>query len=487
MNIYDEGVALVGAEHVRQGNIPYQDFWTMYAPGQFYLLAGWLEVFPDSVLSSRVMSILILFAYAFLTYRLSTKSNSNNISILVFILAVVWLNAFAGYGRALSTAMMLSLLTLLTFLKFLDDPKIKYLLFCGLLVGLTGIFRHDIGAYLFVSIGLTLLLSKQEIKKGKSIVFLFLSTLITALVLLAYFLINIPLDTLYEMLIETPGTIFKEYRSLPYPIPFIGHDFSGVEPSVQRRMLIIWDSLVFYIPLIIYIYSIIKQFKERNALRLLLTIFGLALYNQTTVRADIEHLLPTFIVSIILASTYVDKTKLKKFGKIVIFVVFVGLVSVPMLRTIKNIASAEKIVHDKNGLSNRLNWIFFDKDHRQNYFFINRINQIPKIKGNFWIGCMQHDKIYINDVSLYYILDIELVTKYTEMHPGVVTTEKVQKEIIEELKANDVNTIILCKIDEVKEPNKSSQSSGITLLDDYIKSNFVLHADLEKYQVFIKK
>ena len=289
------------------------------------------------------------------------------------------------------------------------------------------------------------------------------------------------------MVVFCTGGFARTTSAVPYPIPFIGHDFSGVEPSVQRRMLIIWDSLVFYIPLIIYIYSIIKQFKERNALRLLLTIFGLALYNQTTVRADIEHLLPTFIVSIILASTYVDKTKLKKFGKIVIFVVFVGLVSVPMLRTIKNIASAEKIVHDKNGLSNRLNWIFFDKDHRQNYFFINRINQIPKIKGNFWIGCMQHDKIYINDVSLYYILDIELVTKYTEMHPGVVTTEKVQKEIIEELKANDVNTIILCKIDEVKEPNKSSQSSGITLLDDYIKSNFVLHADLEKYQVIIKK
>jgi hypothetical protein len=487
LNIYDEGVALVGAEHVRQGHLPYQDFWTMYAPGQYYLLAGWLEVFPDSVLSGRVMSILILFAYTFLAYRLSTKSSSDSISIMVLIVAVVWLNAFAGYGRALSTAMMLSLLTILTFLKFLDQKKIKYLLFCGLLVGLTGIFRHDIGAYLFISIGLTIFLTKGDLKKGKSFFFLLLSTFITAFILLAYFLINIPIETLYEMLIETPSTIFKEYRSLPYPIPFIGHDFSGVEPSVQRRMLIIWDSIVFYIPLIIYIYSIIKQFKDRNALRLLLTIFGLALYNQTTVRADIEHLLPTFIVSIILAGTYLNKTKLKTFGRVAILVVVIGLITVPMLRTVKNLTSATKPVSNTAGMSERLNGVFFDDENFEYYILMVHLNKHYATKGKFWIGCLQHDKIYVNNVALYYIMNIDLVTKYTEMHPGVATTEKVQKEIIEEIESNDINTIILYKNDDIIEPNKSSESSGVTLLDDHIRVNYKIIIDLDKYRVLVKE
>lgn len=36
---YDEGIILVASLLVRQGYIPYSDFWTMYSPGSFYLNA----------------------------------------------------------------------------------------------------------------------------------------------------------------------------------------------------------------------------------------------------------------------------------------------------------------------------------------------------------------------------------------------------------------------------------------------------------------
>ena len=37
---YDEGLILSGAAQVAQGALPYRDFWSMYGPGSFYLLAG---------------------------------------------------------------------------------------------------------------------------------------------------------------------------------------------------------------------------------------------------------------------------------------------------------------------------------------------------------------------------------------------------------------------------------------------------------------
>ena len=45
INTYDEGVIVYGATRVLQGQVPYRDFWTMYSPGQFYILAAAFKLF----------------------------------------------------------------------------------------------------------------------------------------------------------------------------------------------------------------------------------------------------------------------------------------------------------------------------------------------------------------------------------------------------------------------------------------------------------
>lgn len=37
LNLYDEGIILVGAQRVFNGDIPYRDFWSMYGPAPFFL------------------------------------------------------------------------------------------------------------------------------------------------------------------------------------------------------------------------------------------------------------------------------------------------------------------------------------------------------------------------------------------------------------------------------------------------------------------
>ncbi len=39
-NVYDEGIILTGAMRVVAGELPHQDFYANYGPGQFYLIAG---------------------------------------------------------------------------------------------------------------------------------------------------------------------------------------------------------------------------------------------------------------------------------------------------------------------------------------------------------------------------------------------------------------------------------------------------------------
>lgn len=56
---YDEGLILVGATRVLSDDIPYRDFYSIYGPGQFYVLAALFKVFGPSVLVERLWDFLV--------------------------------------------------------------------------------------------------------------------------------------------------------------------------------------------------------------------------------------------------------------------------------------------------------------------------------------------------------------------------------------------------------------------------------------------
>ena len=49
------GKAIEGALRIVDGQVPYRDFWSMYAPGQFYLIAGLFSIFGREVLVQAVV------------------------------------------------------------------------------------------------------------------------------------------------------------------------------------------------------------------------------------------------------------------------------------------------------------------------------------------------------------------------------------------------------------------------------------------------
>ena len=100
-----------------------------------------------------------------------------------------------------------------------------------------------------------------------------------------------------------------------------------------------------------------------------------------------------------------------------------------------------------------------------------------------FVGNTRHDKIFINDASLYFILNRPVPVKWNEMHPGVVTTEPVQKEIIEQLNAKRVRFIVLVDIADSTENNLSGISSGVHLLDNFIRDNYDAVFASGKYEV----
>jgi hypothetical protein len=91
--------------------------------------------------------------------------------------------------------------------------------------------------------------------------------------------------------------------------------------------------------------------------------------------------------------------------------------------------------------------------------------------GRIFVGCTRHDRIFTNDILFYFLSGRRSSTKYHELHPGLATTEEVQQKIVAGLREHNVQMVVLTAGD-VLEPNESARSSGVRLLDDFIRREF---------------
>jgi hypothetical protein len=90
-----------------------------------------------------------------------------------------------------------------------------------------------------------------------------------------------------------------------------------------------------------------------------------------------------------------------------------------------------------------------------------------------FIGLPRHDKIFINDILLYFAMNRKSATKWYEFNPGLQTSAPIQREMVGELERAKPKLIVIEAIGaDVWEPNDSVFSSGVTVLDDYLRQAF---------------
>jgi len=89
-----------------------------------------------------------------------------------------------------------------------------------------------------------------------------------------------------------------------------------------------------------------------------------------------------------------------------------------------------------------------------------------------FVGNARHDRVLWNDIMFYFLARRPIPTRYHHFDPGLTTTVRVQREIIEELRRNDVRYVVLFSGAELgPEPNRSAEA-GSSLLDEYIRAHY---------------
>ena len=159
LNIYDEGLALVGGWRLLHGEIPFRDYWALYPPGQSYVLALIFNHFGPTVMAERGYDVVVRAIGAALIYLVAASLLPSTALALIATSAISLLLAAATfYGYIMFPALLFAFAALLGYAGYQHKPTGWRLFGTGLLIGITALFRIDVAGYLGIAIAVSLLL-----------------------------------------------------------------------------------------------------------------------------------------------------------------------------------------------------------------------------------------------------------------------------------------------------------------------------------------
>jgi 4-amino-4-deoxy-L-arabinose transferase-like glycosyltransferase len=491
INSYDEGIMLENSFNILKGLIPYRDFWTLYPPGYYYLFAGIFKIFGINDLVFRIADFLFRAVISLSIFALARHYFSKITSIVLSSVSFLWLVSIINIYINTPT-LMLMYLALLTILKYFDQAhgkQIRYLIISGVLAGLTGFIRWDFGICAYISLLSVLvidnLLRRSQTREKQHLVrdfSIFTGSVLIILVPLLGLVVYKPgLNDFIDQVFIAPLLINHQYRAIPQP--------SILDFNINPFQNMNW--IRFYLPLLVVLLesgrllvnfiSTKEKVVDSKALgEIVLLVWSLFFLVYSTARYDISHILPALIVSLILLVVFlknvVRKCSDKKLSRLIIVFV-IGLFIASLIPAYILTPLDTYLVNKKYVTNNYSCFVTLRREGCSSVSLstqkvISIIESKTKEDTPIFIGNFIHDKIFINDMSLYFLLGRPGINKYQELYPGVATTSKVQNEIVNSLIQKKVVYIILVNEEVSIESNLSSTSSGVFILDNYIQKNY---------------
>jgi hypothetical protein len=125
--------------------------------------------------------------------------------------------------------------------------------------------------------------------------------------------------------------------------------------------------------------------------------------------------------------------------------------------------------HDDTPITNGFCFLL-DEDHIQTVRYLDA-HTVP---GDYlYVGLDRHDRIIANDMITYFAVQRLPAVKWTEFDPFLENRADIQQEMIAGLEQHRPPYLVLdSEYDNAWEPNGSSVSTGVHLLDDYISAHY---------------
>jgi hypothetical protein len=505
--IYDEGFAVFNATQILNGKIPYRDFWSVYPPAQSYTLAAIFKIFGSSLLAARIYDTLVRFIIVLGIFQAAKKMSSRSLAWIASLMSALLLGLVGFYAYAVYPALAWSVWALWSALKYSVTGQRHWLILAGILAGAGGFYRWDIGLYTVVSLsGVVFFYQFFRINSGRSTRWKagrtglkYAASILagcgaSSLVLYGLVSLQSGLRAMWEQVVLFPTTHLLDVRWLRYPALYSPDLLSlsayGDFYSRQNRWLHFFLPLaIFTVAWLYYAYALIKKRISLGPIHfgtMAAALLGSLLFVQALSRYDFIHVLPSLLAAALVAvglASQAFRPQASRVLQISLVVLLPGIIVVYFV-SVFSMYSRNLDSFPPDGCYSRLkraSCVYTDENQLQAVAYVRAHTREGEA---IYVGNLRHDCVFFNDVGFYFLADRPSATRYSTLHPGMVTTLPVQQEIVNELETAQVALMVLVNIGNSGEPNRSSLSSGIVFLDDYIRVHYLRIAQFGEYQVW---
>jgi hypothetical protein len=486
---YDEGITLFGAERVLRGDVPHRDFYVLYGPGQFYVVAWLYKLFGTSVLVERAWTATASAASVVLVFRIVDRVAPRRYAVLAAVLALPWFQNTHPNGAATIPCMAAMLAGLFFLAPMLGggaaprSPRLgatSRLAAAGLCAGLVMLFRYDVGVAVF-GVECALLAAATWFERPAQtnplhavirclIVFGAGFAAVTLPVAIAYAVNGVLPDFWFDV-VAFPASAYVRTRGLPLP----------------RLLMLRTDPVEFlgiYLPLILCaaaVPTMIAALVSRRwaLLWTLLALVALELvwFGKGFVRASVLQMAMALVLgaplATVLAQPIPGRSRIGTAvaaGALVLFLGETMGAERPALARIVDNLRHPPDCRAPAGLQ-RMACFRLSPETVATVQYV-QLHTAPD--DPIFIGVSRHDRIFANDLALDFAINRPSATKWHQFDPGLQTSAPIQQEMVGELQRTHPKLIILeSGWDNTDEPNESSMSSGVTVLDDYLRRTYV--------------
>jgi hypothetical protein len=513
VGIHGEGFVLVDAVRVLNGEIPHRDFYVLYGPGQFYILAALFKCFGTSVLVERAWDSVVRGCSVVLVFIIVSQVGApRSVAFLASVASLVWLGSFGTYGYPVFPALAAALASLAFLVPaFGREGSATRLVTAGVCAGFVMLFRYDVGVAIF-GVGCAILaFSRWSEGSAKAN---FLRAAMRALLLfglgfavvvgpmiVAFTFLGVMPDLIFDIIIY-PAHYYIRMRSLPFP----GLSSLWADPGKFDVFLpvVLCAAAVPAIVAVARNRGRIENVSKGAARQpdieatllwtlLALVIVTLVFFAKGVVRVSTAHMAMALISSLALTGVVARAVRgrgLIAFGSLIGAVCSISILTFPIMHSA--LWQAERSISwamdpaswrlSATGLPAESGSCRIHAGFERMVCFpmssdtmetVRYIGERTAPDTSIFIGLSRHDRIFANNSLLYFIMKRFPMTKWHEFDPGLQTTEPIQQEMIGELRRGRPELIVLGRYwEDANEPNESSLSSGVTILDDYLKSAF---------------
>jgi hypothetical protein len=447
INPHDEGLMLQAGERIADGQLPYRDFYANYGPGQYFLIGGLDWLFGPSLLTWRIVRVLLDAGVAVLAYALVRRDAPEPLALGAW-LAVAAAMAYPSIPHPNPTALALAFGGLLLAER---RPALA-----GGLAGLAIVFRLDLGVAALAGVVLLAWSERRSAAAARAA----LTGVAVALVLMAPVVIAAPGD-FWD---QTIGFALDEQGLQRLPLP--GAWDGGFEPN---------KILEHYYPYVLLAGAALwlaAAVRGRLPVRLWAAApLAAAGVLYLLARADVYHLVPLAAVLPVLLATAAARERSTAW--VVALVLTLGLIAVqgldlkriqvldpPPLATIDiDVADGVKAPPaEARALAELSRYVR---------------SRVPPGDPVF-VANPRFDLVNVGNPLVYVLVGRPNPTRYDVMQPGVVTTAPVQREIVGDLERSRPRLVIrwLSPVADQREDNGAGRSSGVRVLDRYLAREY---------------